>query len=71
MLGYGVAGATAYVRLHGNVHWLSDVVAGSAIGLYTGAFVTNRQLFHNDDLAIHVAPTDVGGLSVQLTYTPR
>jgi membrane-associated phospholipid phosphatase len=36
-LGYGIAGATAYARLHDNVHWFSDVVAGAAIGMSTAA----------------------------------
>ncbi len=43
VLGYGVAGATAYIRLHENVHWLSDTVAGSALGIATARFVLNRQ----------------------------
>jgi membrane-associated phospholipid phosphatase len=71
VLGYGMASFTAYERLHGNAHWLSDVVAGSAIGLYTGSFVMNRQFLQNDHLAFNVAPTEVGGISIQLTYTPR
>jgi membrane-associated phospholipid phosphatase len=71
ILGYGVASLTAYERLHGNVHWFSDVVAGSALGLYTGAFVMKRQFLRTDNVAINVAPTEVGGLSIQVTYTPR
>jgi membrane-associated phospholipid phosphatase len=71
ILGYGVAGFTSYERLHGNAHWLSDVVAGSAIGLYTGIFVMKRQLFMDSSVAVNLAPTEVGGLSIQLTYTPR
>jgi membrane-associated phospholipid phosphatase len=43
LIGYGVAGATAYVRLHENVHWLSDTVAGGALGIATAKFVLNRQ----------------------------
>jgi membrane-associated phospholipid phosphatase len=43
ILGYGVGGATAYIRLHENVHWLSDTVAGSALGIATARFVLNRQ----------------------------
>ena len=38
ILGYGVAGATAYVRLDHNAHWASDVVAGAALGLSTARF---------------------------------
>jgi membrane-associated phospholipid phosphatase len=43
IIGYGVAGATAYVRLDENVHWLSDSVAGAALGIATAKFVLNRQ----------------------------
>jgi membrane-associated phospholipid phosphatase len=70
-IGFGVASGTAYARLHGNAHWLSDVVAGTAIGVYTGAFTLNRRYFRNSPVAVNVAPTEAGGLSVQFTYTPR
>jgi undecaprenyl-diphosphatase len=43
IIGYGMAGATAYVRVKENVHWLSDTVAGSALGIATARFVLNRQ----------------------------
>jgi membrane-associated phospholipid phosphatase len=43
IIGYGVAGATAYVRVDDNVHWLSDTVAGAALGIATAKFVLNRQ----------------------------
>jgi hypothetical protein len=43
IIGYGVAGATGYVRVSGNVHWLSDSVAGAALGIATARFVLNRQ----------------------------
>jgi membrane-associated phospholipid phosphatase len=43
IIGYGVAGATAYVRLDENVHWLSDTVTGAALGIATAKFVLNRQ----------------------------
>ncbi|MGH8217045.1 MAG: phosphatase PAP2 family protein [Steroidobacteraceae bacterium] len=41
-LGYGVASFTAYERLKHNAHWLSDVVAGAALGVSTGAFIVDR-----------------------------
>jgi membrane-associated phospholipid phosphatase len=43
IVGYGIAGATAYVRMRENVHWLSDTVAGAALGIATARFVLNRQ----------------------------
>ena len=43
IVGYGIAGATAYVRVKENVHWLSDTVAGAALGIATARFVLNRQ----------------------------
>ncbi|MFL6603164.1 MAG: phosphatase PAP2 family protein [Steroidobacteraceae bacterium] len=71
IIGFGTASGIAYWRLHGNVHWLSDVVAGTAIGVSTGVFTLNRQYHRNTPLAINVVPMDTGGLSMQFTYTPR
>jgi membrane-associated phospholipid phosphatase len=31
------------VRLGDNVHWLSDTVAGAALGIATAGFVLNRR----------------------------
>jgi len=42
IIGYGVAGATGYIRVRDNVHWLSDTVAGAALGIATARFVLNR-----------------------------
>jgi membrane-associated phospholipid phosphatase len=71
VIGLGVASGTAYARLHGNVHWLSDVVAGAAIGVSTGIFTVRRSYSRVSPVAINVAPTEVGGVSLQFTYTPR
>jgi membrane-associated phospholipid phosphatase len=43
IIGYGVAAGTSYVRISENVHWLSDTVAGAALGIATARFVLNRQ----------------------------
>jgi membrane-associated phospholipid phosphatase len=43
IIGYGVASATGYVRVSENVHWLSDSVAGAALGIATARFLLNRQ----------------------------
>ena len=67
LIGYGVAGATAYARLHDNVHWFSDVVAGGAIGMASARFVINRDAERagTRHTAISVVPLDRG---VMLTW---
>jgi membrane-associated phospholipid phosphatase len=66
ILGYGVAGATAYARLHDNVHWLSDTVAGAAVGMATAHFVMNRSDARHQHAAFSLLPSDGG---VMLTYS--
>jgi hypothetical protein len=65
VLGYGLAGATGYARLHDNVHWLSDTVAGAAIGIATANFVMHRGEERDRNSRVSLLPTD-GGL--MLTY---
>ncbi len=61
-LGYGIAGFTSYERLKHNAHWLSDVVAGAALGASTGVFVLNRTYGDaGGPSAFSVVPVD-GGL---------
>jgi membrane-associated phospholipid phosphatase len=67
IIGYGAGAAVAYARVHDNVHWLSDVVAGGALGMATAHFVMNRR---EPDVrrmrgSIGVAPLDGG---MMLTY---
>jgi membrane-associated phospholipid phosphatase len=64
-LGYGIAGATAYARLHDNVHWFSDVVAGAAIGISTARFVMRRDDASPKRSGFSVVPVDGGAM---LTY---
>jgi membrane-associated phospholipid phosphatase len=59
-LGYGVAGATAYLRLRENEHWLSDTVAGAAIGAATARFVLQRQEQYRNDTSINLLPVEKG-----------
>ena len=68
ILGYGVAAGTAYVRVHENVHWLSDTVAGSALGIATARFVLNRQGGGEPRASIQFQPLKDGW---QLAYTVR
>jgi hypothetical protein len=68
VLGYGIASAVSYSRVHDDVHWLSDVVAGAALGLSTARFVANRDSARRERYSLMVAPTDGGAM---LTYTLR
>ena len=67
ILGYGVAAGTAYVRVRDNVHWLSDTVAGAALGIATARFVLNRQ-GGEQRAALQFQPVKNGW---QLAYTLR
>ncbi len=68
-LGYGVAGATAYLRLRESEHWLSDTVAGAALGAATARFVLQRQ-GHRNDFAIDLQPVQ-GGLVLNYSVAIR
>jgi membrane-associated phospholipid phosphatase len=67
ILGYGIAAGTAYIRVRENVHWLSDTVAGSALGIATARFVLNRQGGERD-ASLQFQPVKNGW---QLAYTVR
>lgn len=43
VLGYGLGAGTAYLRVRGNAHWLSDTVAAAALGNATARFVMHRR----------------------------
>lgn len=59
VLGYGVAGFTAYERLKHNAHWLSDTVAGAALGAASARFAMDREPGRHDPLAARIALTPV------------
>jgi membrane-associated phospholipid phosphatase len=67
--GYGaVAGFTAYERLKHNSHWLSDNVAGAALGGATAHFVLSRDAEQNEvrnSSALSIVPLPGGAM---LTY---
>jgi len=42
-IGYGLAVGTAYARMDHDAHWLSDTVAGAALGLATARFVMKQR----------------------------
>ena len=68
-LGYGLALATGYARVHDNAHWLSDTVAGAALGIATAQFTMNRRDGRRRNVALSVVPTD-GGAMLMLSALP-
>jgi membrane-associated phospholipid phosphatase len=65
LLGYGLGAATSYERLKHNAHWLSDTVAGAALGVASAHFTMRRTYRTNEDSALRVVPVERG---VMLTY---
>jgi hypothetical protein len=43
-IAYGAAGFVAYSRIDGNVHWLSDVILGAAIGHVIGKWAASKEM---------------------------
>ena len=65
VVGYGLGVATAYARLDHNAHWLSDVVAGTALGTSTAVFTMARHERRQLQSHWQVVPVPGGAL---LTY---
>lgn len=68
-IGYGLGFGTAYLRMKHNAHWLSDTIAGAALGAASARFVMNRSEQREDaedGSALSLVPTDGG---VMLAYT--
>jgi hypothetical protein len=42
-IGYGLAVGTAYARMDHDAHWVSDTVAGAAVGIATARFVMKQR----------------------------
>ncbi len=67
LLGYGLGAATSYERLKHNAHWLSDTVAGAALGVGSAHFAMSRTYRTNGaSAALAVVPVERG---VMLTYS--
>ena len=67
LLGYGLGAITSYERLKHNDHWLSDTVAGAAMGIASARFVMNRRNPNRlGEGNIMVTPVERG---VMLTYS--
>jgi membrane-associated phospholipid phosphatase len=63
-----VGTGTAYLRLKDNQHWLSDTLAGAAIGISTGVFVDHRATAARGAGRWSVRPAAGGGLAVNYTH---
>lgn len=64
-LGYGLGVVTSYERLKHNAHWLSDTVAGAALGAATGNFAMKRNYRSFEETSWSVTPVQGG---MMLTY---
>ena len=67
-LGYGAASAVAYNRVHDGAHWLSDTVAGAALGIATAQFAMHRRSGVGTNATFSVTPLPQGA---SLTYNVR
>jgi hypothetical protein len=68
-VGYGIGFGTAYLRMRHNAHWLSDTVAGAALGMASAHFVMNRSAEREDtesSSALSLVPVQGG---VMLAYS--
>ena len=65
LLGYGLGVATSYERMKHNAHWLSDTVAGGALGAATANFTMKRTYPTDEDARLSVVPVQGGAM---LTY---
>ena len=65
VFGYGVGIGTSYLRLKHNAHWLSDTVAGGALGIASAQFTLNHA-YRNQDSRFALIPVEGGAM---LTYS--
>jgi membrane-associated phospholipid phosphatase len=62
LLGYGLGAATSYERLKHQAHWLSDTVAGAALGAASARFAMRRSERSAADTAISLEPLPGGAM---------
>ena len=68
VIGYGVGFGTAYLRLKHNAHWLSDTVAGGALGMATAHFVMSRSAQRGEEEGTEMSLVPVQG-GVMLAFS--
>ena len=64
VFGYGLGIGTSYLRLKHNAHWLSDTVAGGALGIASAQFTLNHA-YRNQESKFGLVPVQGGAM---LTY---
>jgi hypothetical protein len=65
-----LATATAWARVEANGHWLSDVLAGAAIGHFFGAFVHDAFMGLPEEKPVQVKVVPLhGGAMLSLSFT--
>jgi membrane-associated phospholipid phosphatase len=69
---YSLGALTAYARVHDNQHWLSDTVAGAALGMATGRFVSNRRITLTNEHPVRVSIRPMkGGAMLSVAIDPN
>jgi len=66
LLGYGLGGVTSFERLKHNAHWLSDTVAGAALGAASAHFAMKRANALDEQAQLRLVPIERGAM---LSYT--
>jgi membrane-associated phospholipid phosphatase len=66
VIGYGLGIGTGYQRLNHDAHWLSDTVAGAALGIAAAKFVMKRRARAEPRGEVSLTPMEGGTM---LTYT--
>ena len=69
VLGYGLGIGTSYLRLKHNTHWLSDTVAGGALGIASGQFALNHA-YRNQNWGFSLVPVQGGAMLTYRTELP-
>ena len=68
--GYSVAAATGAFRILNNAHWLTDVLAGAAVGILSVNLVQDFRIGRRRDLNLTMAPVWHNGPGLGLNLRP-
>ena len=69
VLGYGLGIGTSYLRLKHNQHWLSDTVAGGALGIASAQFTLNHA-YRNQESRFALVPVQGGAMLMYRVSLP-